>query len=149
MVTAEFRTMFGEVAKAHGFTGAHGGWYRDTGAALLILSLQKSNFGNYLYLNIKIFLGERATGAPEQLRQRIKNLNGDVFRRQSNEQSELLNLENDLSISARREGIDAMFRGLIGHMVACCEDTAGILRLGDEGLVFLLPSVKARLERDA
>jgi Domain of unknown function (DUF4304) len=56
MDSKEFKKLFDQVAKANDFKKAFGGWYKETSECIAVLELQKSNFGNYYQLNIKIFI---------------------------------------------------------------------------------------------
>lgn len=47
MENKEFKKMFNEVAKSYGFESSFGGWFKDSAEGIVVLDLQKSNFGNY------------------------------------------------------------------------------------------------------
>ncbi len=145
MKAGEFKVLLGDVAKAHGFTSAHGGWYREAPAALLVLNLQKSNFGNYFELNLKLFLGAGLPSSSAELKKLVKNLSGDIFRRQPEEYRNAFDLDAALTDSDRRSLIDRMFGELVDRIVSASTDPAGILRLRDEGVIYLLPMAEARL----
>jgi len=55
MDNKEFKKVFGDIAKVNGFDRAFGGWFKESSECILVLELQKSNYGDYYYLNIKIF----------------------------------------------------------------------------------------------
>jgi hypothetical protein len=146
MEAKEFKALLGDVAKAHGFVAAHGGWYRETPAALFVLDLQKSNFGNYFELNLKLFLGRGLPSNSAELKKLVKSLSGDVFRRQPEEYREAFDLDAAITGIDRRGHLDRMFTELVDRMVSASESPAGILRLRDEGLLYLLPMAEARLK---
>lgn len=52
----EFKSLFGSIAKENGFLQAFGGWYKESSECIAILELQKSKYGDYYMLNIKIFI---------------------------------------------------------------------------------------------
>ena len=56
MDNTEFKKQFGEIAKASRFDRAFGGWFKESNETIIVLELQKSNFGNYYQLNIKVFI---------------------------------------------------------------------------------------------
>lgn len=95
MESSEFKLLLGEIARAHAFTTAKGCWYRETPAALLVLDLQRSNFGNYFDLNLKLFLGQRLPISTAELKQ-LKSLGGDIFRRQPVEYRETFDLDAEI-----------------------------------------------------
>ena len=47
---------FGETLHDAGFVSKSGSWYRSGSDAVVVLNLQKSDFGNYFYLNVGINL---------------------------------------------------------------------------------------------
>lgn len=73
-------------------------------------------------------------------------MSGDIFRRQPEEYREAFDLDSPLRLADRRAAIEKMFRELIDHIVSASTGPAGILRLRDEGVLFVLPSVEARLK---
>jgi hypothetical protein len=46
METIEFKKMLDAVAKESGFERAYEGWFKESPEVILVLDLQKSNFGN-------------------------------------------------------------------------------------------------------
>lgn len=146
MEASQFKTLLGSVAKAHGFTAAGGGWYRQTPAAFFILNLQKSNFGNYFELNLKLFLGIELPGNPTDLKKLVKSQSGDAFRRQPEEYRSAFDLDSALADSERRNLFERLFHELVDRIASASVDPAGILRLRDEGVIYLLPMVEARLK---
>jgi hypothetical protein len=99
MDNKSFKTLFGEVATTHGFVAAHGGWYRELPAALFVLDLQKSNFGAYYELNLKLFLSSAVQRETATLKVLIKNMSGDIFRRQPNEYRVAFDLESNMELA--------------------------------------------------
>lgn len=146
MEASEFKAVLGDVAKAHGFAAAHGGWYRETPAALFVLNLQKSNFGNYFELNLKLFLGQGAPSTAADFKKLVKRLSGDIFRRQPEEYREVFDLDAAITAADRRNRLERMFTELIDRIASAAASPFGILRLRDEGVVYLLPMAEARLK---
>ncbi len=56
MESRDFKRLFSSVAKQSGFDFAFGGWFKETPECLIALHLQKSNFDNVFYINIKIYI---------------------------------------------------------------------------------------------
>lgn len=146
MEAKEFKALLGDVAKAHGFNVAPGGWYRELPAALFVLDLQKSNFGNYFELNIKLFLGRTAPSDPAEFKKLVKNMSGDIFRRQPEECRIAFDLDAPVEAASRRTMIDQMFSELVDRIASTANSLAGILRLRDEGILYVLPMIEARLK---
>lgn len=146
MQTKEFKKLFRDVATVHGFVASHGGWYRQTPAGLFVLWLQKSNFGNYFDLNLKLFLNRGVPTNPAEMKRLVKSLSGDVFRRQPEEYREAFDLESAIADLERRGQLDRLFVQLVNRIVSACESPAGIFRLRDEGLLYLLPMAESVLK---
>ncbi len=147
MDAGEFKALLGDVAKAHGFTAAHGGWYRETAAALFVLSLQKSNFGNYFELNIKLFLGHRLPSNASEFKKLVKSLSGDIFLRQPEDYREVFDMDGVITVADRQDRLEKMFTELVDRMVSASATPGGILRLRDEGVLYLLPMAEAHLKK--
>ena len=145
MDSRELKRVFGEVAKAHGFNVAPGGWYRQVPIGLLVLNLQRSNFGNYYEVNIKVFLGH-AQPVESELK-RLVNLAGDIFRRQPEEYRSAFDLDVPAAAVDRESAIDRMFSTVIDRIVSAADESAGILRLRDAGILYLLPGIEERLTK--
>jgi hypothetical protein len=144
MVAKEFRALFGEVARAHGFIEVQGGWYRELPAALFGLQLQKSNFGAYFELNLKLFLG-RALPKEAAALKTLTKMSGDIFRRQPTECRGAFDLDNDIGLDERRRLLEAMFRGVIQRIADGAGSPSGILALRDRGELFVLPAIETKL----
>lgn len=147
MEASEFKNIFGDVAEAHGFTSSHGGWYRETQTALFVLGLQKSSFGNYFELNIKLFLGRSFPGKAAEFKKLVSSLSGDIFRRQPEECREVFDLDTTSTAADRRSRLDRMFVELVDRIASAATSPFGILRLRDEGVLYLLPMAEARLKQ--
>ena len=145
MKPPEFKRLFADVAKAHGFSAAQGGWYRELSVGLFILNLQKSNFGAYFELNLKLFLGRHAPSNSADFKRFVRTLAGDIFRRHPEEFRSAFDLSSCLLTAQRQEAISRMFCEFIDRIVLSCNNPTGILRLRDEGIFYLLPGVEIRL----
>lgn len=145
MNTREFKALFGDVAKAHGFAAAHGGWYQRLPAIVLILDLQRSNFGKYFELNLKFFVDGVSSQEAQVSKQRIKRESGDVFVRPPKGYRQAFDLESALTPTERKAAVESMFSNYIAKIAAECISPVGLLRLRDAGVVFLLPGVEAKL----
>lgn len=141
MESNDFKSLFGSVAKDHGFRKVHGGWCVEFISALVALNLQRSNYGNYFELNIKVFLGE-AGHSVDDLNKKIKSMTGDIFRRQPEECRPAFDLDSSLSEGERKQILDKMFAGLISLIVESADSPARLLELREErgpgsGLAFM------------
>ena len=56
MDNKELKKIFCEIGKRYGFNTAYGGCYKSSSECLTVLELQKSNYGNYYYLNSRTYI---------------------------------------------------------------------------------------------
>lgn len=146
MENKEFKKVFGDIAKANNYIYNFGGWYKESDECICVLSLQKSNFGNFNYLNIKIYI-QNIFGKSYRIdKNKVKIEGGDVFRRIPNIYDDLLNLENFMNDDERRNGIERLFNDFLNSFVNKALTKKGIKELEIEGKLFLLPAVKEELE---
>ena len=93
MESKEFKNVFEKVAKANNFEKAFGGWFKESTECIVVLCLQKSNFGDYYELNIKIFIqgmfGNKYTRSKDLVKKNV----GDVFTRQPSDYSNVLDFD--------------------------------------------------------
>jgi hypothetical protein len=143
----DLKFVFGEIALEHGFSRAGRGWLRETPVALLFLDLQRSNFGRYADLNIKLFLqNERVVVSPDVTRM-LERKSGDVFLRQPKSYGAAFELDSRLDDFVRKGTIGQLFVGVVSRIVAACATPSGLLELRDEGSLYLLPAAEARLAK--
>lgn len=138
--------MFGEVAASRGFRAAGGGWYREVSTGLFVLALQKSNFGNQFELNLKLFLNRAIPKDSASLKKMMKSMGGDIFRRQPEQYRSVFDLESGLSVTERKLSLEALFVEIVDKITTEACAPSGLLRLRDQGVIFLLPSVEAQLK---
>lgn len=120
METSDFKKMFGEVSKENGFERAYEGWFRESPEVILVLDLQKSNFGNYYYLNIKLFIQGAFGNAYSKSKKLVKSDVGNIFLRQPDNYSNLLDLDAALEDSDRKNRLRKMFKDFIVPGLALC-----------------------------
>ncbi|NNM44205.1 MAG: DUF4304 domain-containing protein [Chlamydiae bacterium] len=146
MDTGEFKKMFGEIAKENGFERAYEGWFREFDEVIHVLDLQKSNFGCYYYLNIKLFIQGVFGNIYVKSKKLVKTDCGNIFLRQPNNYSKLLNLDIELADIDRKEGLKEMFRDFIVPFSSKTSTKTGIKKLHEKGELFILPAVKQELD---
>lgn len=83
MDNQDFKYIFDILAKANNFEKAFGSWIKESSECIIVLDLQKSNFGNYFELNIKIFVQGMFGNKYVINKDIVKKHIGDVFARQS------------------------------------------------------------------
>jgi hypothetical protein len=147
MTSKEFKNIFDEVAKANGFSKAFGGWYKETLECIAILELQKSNFGDYYLLNIKIFIQGVFDRTYFPNKELIKSSLGHINSNETKEYMDVFEFDEPMNDSTRKERLEKLF---ICHIVPFTNKTLtreGIQELIEQGKVSLLPAVKEEFDK--
>lgn len=142
MNTKEFKSVFDEVAKLNNFSKAFGGWYKESPECTATLELQKSNFGDYYMLNIKIFiqgLFDRNYSIDKEL---IKCSLGHIDSAEPLDYKEVFNFDKTMDDQIRKEKLEELFSNHIVPFTNKALSKAGIMKMHVEEGLFLLPNVK-------
>lgn len=145
MESNDFKKLLDEVAKENGFEKAYEGWFKEFDEVILVLDLQKSNFGNNYYLNIKLYIQGAFGNVYVKSKKLVKIDGGDIFLRQPDNYSNLLDLDASLGNSERKAGIREMFNDFITPLSNKTSTKEGIKELYKKGALFILPAVKEEL----
>ena len=145
MESKEFKKVFEKVAKANNFEKAFGGWFKESTECIVVLCLQKSNFGDYYELNIKIFIQGMSGNKYTRSKDLVKKNVGDVFTRQPSDYSNVLDFDISMDEGKRIEKLESLFRGFIVPFTDMALSRLGLRELAKEGKIFLLPAVKEGL----
>jgi hypothetical protein len=140
----EFKKLFSKVAIANGFTAAYGGWFRESPESVVVLDLQKSNFGNYVELNIKVFVQGLFGTHHTRNKEMVKALTGDVFFRPPELYRGALDLD-DVIPNERKAAIKRLFHEFVMPITADALSRAGLGTLAARGSVHVLPAVRREL----
>lgn len=146
MENKEFKKLLNEIAVKSGFEPAFGGWLKESKDCIIIFALQKSNFGNFYYLNIKVYVNGVFGISYVKNKNLLKDV-GNIFSRQPAEYDTVFNLEDQLSDSERKNKLQEFF---VNFLIPFCDKALtrkGIQELGDSGQIYVLPAVKEELER--
>jgi hypothetical protein len=132
-----FKDLFNEKAKHNGFFYAYGCWFKESNECILILELQKSNYSNLYYLNMKIFI----QGANKRIykinKDLIKNEIGHGFRRSDKEFDQYFNLDLDLEYHLREQGIELLFNKFLIPFTRKAMTLKGVIELYNDKLLML------------
>lgn len=141
----DFKSLFGDVALRAGFERAYGGWFIESTETIIVLDLQKSNYGHYYYLNIKIYVqglfGERY----RREKRLVKTDVGDVFSRPPTEYDDIFNMGSILDMNDRVRGLYRLFDEYIKPIVSLALTRKGLVELDGNGELCLLPAVRKDL----
>jgi hypothetical protein len=145
MDSKEFKKIFGEVAKSNGFESAFGGWFKDSAESIVVLDLQKSNFGDYYEMNIKIFIQGMFGNSYSRSKNLVKRDIGNIFRRQPPEYKSVFDFDEPMDDEKRKADLAKLFRDFIVPFTDKALSKSGIRELADKGEITLLPAVKEEL----
>ncbi|KAA5548269.1 DUF4304 domain-containing protein [Adhaeribacter rhizoryzae] len=112
MDNKQFKNIFNKVAKANGFKYVYSAWFKESEDSILVLSLQKSNFSNFYYLNIKTYIKDIFGQSHSISKELVRDI-GDIFRREPKEFENLFNLESKLSELEREKEINNLFSSFL------------------------------------
>lgn len=146
MDNKEFKKQVGLVAKANGFKTAFGAWYKESDECVVVVKLQKSNYGNYYYLNIDGFI-QGAFGRRHVVnRYLIKVLYyGEVSTQISNNPIFDLSEEEPMGDEERISRLNDIFSDYVVPFVDLALSRAGVIQLFREGRVYLTPVTREEL----
>ncbi|CCB86779.1 unknown protein [Parachlamydia acanthamoebae UV-7] len=102
MDNAEFVKLYCKIGLLNGFTKAFGCLWKESNECIVMLELQKSNYGNYYELNVKIFVH----GAFGDIHRKSKDLKkdvGHVFTRSPSIYGEALDLDTPIDLEIRTQ----------------------------------------------
>jgi Domain of unknown function (DUF4304) len=145
MDSKEFKKSFNDIPKTYGFEKAFGGWFKVSPECIAVLELQKSNFGDYYELNVKIFIQGMFGNAYIKNKDLVKRDIGDIFTRQPNSFKDALDFDTSMEDSKRQERLEKLFSEFIVPFTTGALSKTGIRELADKGEIFLLPAVKQEL----
>ena len=147
MENKQFKKLLGEIATKNGFESAFGGWFKESPECIISLYLQKSGYGNYYLLNIKIFIQKMFEKQYIKNKDLVSKYGGNVFREPPKEYDPALNLEILMEDLKRGQLLESMFNDFITPFTEKALSKKGVLELAEEKKVFLLPAVKEELAR--
>lgn len=143
MESKEFKVIFGEIAKANDFKKAFGGWYKENSECIAVLELQKSNFSDSYYLNIKIFIqgafGRIYTPNKDLIRSSMGHITNQI------RDKDILNFDELMDDEKRLENLGKLFSDLIVPFTDKTLSKSGIREFVEKGIITLLPAVKEEL----
>ncbi|WP_448606652.1 DUF4304 domain-containing protein [Paenimyroides ceti] len=145
MNSKEFKKAFDELAQANNFEKSFGGWLKESLECIVILDLQKSNFGDYYELNIKIFVQGMFGNKYNKSKDLVKKQVGDIFTRQPADYNYVLDFDKPMGDDERIKKLTHLFNNFIVPFTEKALSRVGLKKLETENKLFLLPAVKAEL----
>lgn len=144
MENKEFRKIIDGLARGRDFIKLFNNYFKKSEECILSLGLQKSNFGNYYYLNVKIFV-HGVFGNHYSISKELVNDTGNVFIRPPGEYDRFLDLELTLADEDRKKNLEKMFNDFIIPFTTKALTKEGIKELANTDQICLLPAVRKEL----
>lgn len=144
MEPKEYKSIFSKVAKAHGFEYNFSAWFKESDECVVVLDLQRSNYGLYYQLMIKTYIHFVFGSRYQKTKELVKDI-GDTFRSTPPEYKDFFDLEHVKDEADAVEKLNKVFSEFIVPYTNRALNKREILELGKEGLVVLLPAVKKNL----
>src|SRR6478609_8671615 len=113
MDSKEFKNVFNNVAKKYKFEKAFGGWFIESLECIIVLDLQKSNFGDYYEMNIKIFVQGMFGQSYRKAKDLVKKDIGNIFLRQPNTYNDVFDFDTLMDEGKRISKLEELFNEFI------------------------------------
>ncbi|SEH29936.1 DUF4304 domain-containing protein [Chryseobacterium culicis] len=144
MSSKEFKSIFGNIAKENEFLQAFGSWYKESSECIAILELQKSKYGDYYMLKIKIFIQGAFDRSYSTTKELIKSPMGSIGKQIIDD---VFSFDKPIPDELRKERLNELFSNSIIPFVSNLMTKANIIDLESKGEIVLLSSVKKELEK--
>jgi hypothetical protein len=145
MDSKEFKKILDDTASNSGFEKNFGGWFKESDECIVVLNLQKSNFGNYYELNIKIFVQSMFGNTYVKGKDLVKKHTGDIFTRQPDDYKNTFDFDISINDNDRKQKLEELFREFIKPITDKALSRKGLIELETQSRIFLLPAVKEEL----
>ena len=146
MNSKDFKYLFAETAQRNGFKRAFGGLFKESEECIVILDLQKSNYGDYYQLMIKIYVQGMFGNKYSMSKDLVKRHGGNIFRGEPPEFKDLFNFDISMDDNNRKQRTEELFREFIMPFVDVALFRQGLEDLETQGKIYLLPAVKQELD---
>ena len=148
MNSKEFKNTFNAVARGNGFEKAYSGWFKEGQECILVLDLQKSNFGDYYEMNVKIFVQGVFGNHYVKSKNLVKRDMGNIFTRPPKELCDVLTFDDiQMTDEERVSKTKELFDKFIVPFADKAMSMSGIKELESQGTIFILPAVKEELQK--
>ena len=148
MEAKELKVIFGKLAKSYGFEQAFGRWYKESRECIAILELQKSNYGNYFQLLIKVFIKGLFGHDYEPNKELMMSSIGHINSGEPKKYKTVLDLDRVFSEQDRIASLAELFENHIVPFTNKALSRAGIWELAEKEDVFITPAMRNELNFD-
>ena len=147
MDNKEFKKLFGQLAKANGFSLAFGGCYKESSECLFTAYPQKSSYGNYYQLNTNICIQGYYNKTYIKDKDTIQRLVGVFNTNVPNQFKDVFRLDNLMEDSMRTELLKSLFTDFLVPLSDKALTINGIKELIKSGELIMFPDHKVELNR--
>jgi len=109
MTKNQFKIIFDEVAQKFSFERAYGAYFKEFNEVMIMIYLMKSNYSNFYYLDIKVFIQGAFDKTYSKSKELVKKEVGQIFTRPPETYSKYFDLDQNLSDSEIEKGLNSMF----------------------------------------
>ena len=145
MENQKFKTIFNNISTNYGFEKKYGSWLKKSEECLIVLELQKSNYGNYYQLNIKVFIQGLFEKSHKLSKDLVKTATPAVLGGELSSHRDIFDLDKKIDDKERVRKLEKAFEE---YIIPCTKNMLtkkGIIELYKSKEVFLLPAVKKEL----
>jgi hypothetical protein len=147
MDNKDFKRIFCEIAKSHGFKSAYGTCYIESTECIFVLELQKSNYSNLYYLNMKTYIQGYFDNIYSKNKDTLKNHYGSMYGRPSKEFLNIFDLDFYMPDAQRIEELNMLFIEFIIPYSKKVLSLEGIKELVSKDKKLFTPLVEEELDR--
>ena len=146
MTKEQFKKTIHSTALKNGFDKSFGGWFKSSSECIIVLNLQRSNFSELFYLNIKIFVQGVFGIKYIPSKDLVNNDMGNMFRRPPNRFSDYLKFGEEVNSVEMNSFIEKMFTDFVIPFTNSALTKTGIKELYQKGEIAIPPVVVKELE---
>ena len=146
MENNEFKRLLNKIACSQGFKTAFGGWFKESKDCIMVLELQKSNFGNYYYLNIKIFVNGLFNESYQVNKDLITKNVSPILSGVPKDYEFIFNLESQLKATERAQQLEGMFHNFMVPFAEKALNLKKIMELVQDGCLYIPQDIVKELE---
>lgn len=133
------------IAARYNFCFSSGFYYKKSNECIVVLELQKSNYGSYFQVNIKVFIQGLFDKTYLINKDLIHKNVPDLFLGIPKEYENLFDLEYNDKLNERKVGLEKLFESYINPLSEKLLTKEGIHLLSEKGEIFILPTVRRAL----
>lgn len=147
MDKTKFKAIFAENAKKFSFDTAYGAYFKEVGEVLVMMYLMKSNYSNFYYLDIKVFIQGTFGKTYFKSKELAQKGVGQIFTRPPEKYSKYFDLDLELNDSERKSGLESMFNDFLVPFIESVKSKDKILNSFEKQQIHLTKAVLFEIEK--